>query len=117
MVTAKTQYNLKNAQEYFEEHLAVGDYYAEGLELPGVMADGKTPDECVKNAREAMTAVVAHLLELGETPPAPANGRPAGWLRPTPDRPLPSRCCRRQEQGLHDAVPHDGGIGRWTGMM
>ncbi len=30
VVTAKTQYNLKNAQEYFEEHLAVGDYYAEG---------------------------------------------------------------------------------------
>jgi predicted RNase H-like HicB family nuclease len=50
-----------------------GDYYAEGLELPGVMADGKTPDECIRNAREAMTAVVAHLLELGQTPPAPAN--------------------------------------------
>jgi conjugative relaxase-like TrwC/TraI family protein len=29
MVTAKTQYNLKNAEEYFEEHLAVGDYYDE----------------------------------------------------------------------------------------
>src|SRR5256884_113086 len=30
MVTAKTQYNLKNAREYFEEHLCVGDYYNEG---------------------------------------------------------------------------------------
>ena len=30
MVTAKTQYNLKNAREYFEEHLCVGDYYDEG---------------------------------------------------------------------------------------
>ena len=30
MVTAKTQHNLKNAQEYFEEHLCVGDYYEEG---------------------------------------------------------------------------------------
>jgi conjugative relaxase-like TrwC/TraI family protein len=30
MVTAKTQHNLKNAQEYFEEHLCVGDYYDEG---------------------------------------------------------------------------------------
>jgi hypothetical protein len=30
VVTAKTQYNLKNAQEYFEEHLCVGDYYQEG---------------------------------------------------------------------------------------
>jgi len=26
MVTAKTQYNLKHAREYFEEHLCVGDY-------------------------------------------------------------------------------------------
>jgi hypothetical protein len=30
VVTAKTQYNLKNAREYFEEHLCVGDYYNEG---------------------------------------------------------------------------------------
>jgi len=26
VVTAKTQYNLKNAREYFEEHLCVGNY-------------------------------------------------------------------------------------------
>ena len=30
MLTAKTQYNLTNAREYFEEHLCVGDYYDEG---------------------------------------------------------------------------------------
>lgn len=35
MVTAKTQYNLKNAREYFEEHLCVGDYYDEGQRLAG----------------------------------------------------------------------------------
>jgi len=35
VVTAKTQYNLKNAQEYFEVHLAVGDYYAEGQRVTG----------------------------------------------------------------------------------
>jgi conjugative relaxase-like TrwC/TraI family protein len=35
MVTAKTQYNLKNAQEYFEEHLCVGDYYEEGQRVAG----------------------------------------------------------------------------------
>ena len=35
MVTAKTQYNLKNAREYFEEHLAVGDYYDEGQRIAG----------------------------------------------------------------------------------
>jgi conjugative relaxase-like TrwC/TraI family protein len=35
VVTAKTQYNLKNAREYFEEHLCVGDYYNEGQRIAG----------------------------------------------------------------------------------
>ncbi len=35
MLTAKTQYNLKNAREYFEEHLCVGDYYDEGQRVSG----------------------------------------------------------------------------------
>jgi len=35
VVTAKTQYNLKNAEEYFEEHLCVGDYYDEGQRVAG----------------------------------------------------------------------------------
>jgi conjugative relaxase-like TrwC/TraI family protein len=35
VVTAKTQYNLKNAEEYFAEHLAVGDYYDEGQRVSG----------------------------------------------------------------------------------
>jgi conjugative relaxase-like TrwC/TraI family protein len=35
VVTAKTQYNLKNAQEYFEEHLCVGDYYNEEQRVAG----------------------------------------------------------------------------------
>ena len=35
MVTAKTQYNLKNAEQYFEEPLCVGDYYNEGQRVSG----------------------------------------------------------------------------------
>jgi conjugative relaxase-like TrwC/TraI family protein len=35
VLTAKTQYNLKNAREYFEEHLCVGDYYDEGQRVSG----------------------------------------------------------------------------------
>lgn len=35
MVTAKTQYSLANAQTYFSEHLAVGDYYQEGQRVAG----------------------------------------------------------------------------------
>ena len=35
VVTAKTQYSLSNAQSYFAEHLAVGDYYQEGQKVAG----------------------------------------------------------------------------------
>ena len=35
MVTVQTQYNLANARSYFAEHLAVGDYYAEGESVRG----------------------------------------------------------------------------------
>ncbi len=35
MLSPKTQTNLKNAQSYFDEHLAVGDYYGEGEQVVG----------------------------------------------------------------------------------
>ncbi len=35
MLSPKTQYNLTNAQEYFEEHLCTGDYYSEGEGIRG----------------------------------------------------------------------------------
>jgi conjugative relaxase-like TrwC/TraI family protein len=35
MLSPKTQTNLKNAQSYFDEHLAVGDYYSEGEQVVG----------------------------------------------------------------------------------
>jgi len=35
MVTAKTQYNLKNAREYFEDHLLLAIGYDEGQRVAG----------------------------------------------------------------------------------
>jgi conjugative relaxase-like TrwC/TraI family protein len=35
MLAPKAQYNLGDAKKYFKEHLAVGDYYAEGQQVPG----------------------------------------------------------------------------------
>jgi predicted RNase H-like HicB family nuclease len=49
-----------------------GEYVGRGLELPGVMNDGKTPDECVEKTRESMVTMVAFMLERGEAPPPPA---------------------------------------------
>ncbi len=35
MLAPKAQYHLADAKKYFKEHLAVGDYYAEGQSIPG----------------------------------------------------------------------------------
>jgi conjugative relaxase-like TrwC/TraI family protein len=35
MISPKAQYNLKNAKEYFREHLQVGDYYAQNNAVEG----------------------------------------------------------------------------------
>ena len=35
MLAPKAQYNPVDAKKYFKEHLAVGDYYAEGQTVPG----------------------------------------------------------------------------------
>jgi len=42
VVTVKTQYNLKNAKEYFEEHLCVGEYYDEGQQVAAARGEGRT---------------------------------------------------------------------------
>jgi len=36
MLTAKAQYNLANAENYFREHLSTGDYYTEGKQVAGM---------------------------------------------------------------------------------
>ena len=35
MLMPKAQSNLKNARDYFREHLCVGDYYAAGQTISG----------------------------------------------------------------------------------
>ena len=44
MLTMKAQYSLKNAEDYFREHLRVGDYYMEGRSVSGQWF-GKGADE------------------------------------------------------------------------
>lgn len=53
-----------------EPDIEVG-FVGRGLEMPTVFADAPTPDECVRAAREALTAAVATMLEMGLRPPAP----------------------------------------------
>jgi len=48
-----------------------GNSFGRGVELPDVYGDGPTPAECVASTLAGLTAMVAHLLETGEQPPAP----------------------------------------------
>ena len=69
---------LSKAQKIAEKYEVIlsqenGEWYGKGLEMPYVFGDGKTPDECIENTREALVASIAHLLERGEVVPAPAS--------------------------------------------
>src|SRR5438552_18739635 len=47
-------------------------YFARGLELPNVMADGLTIERCIAQIRQALLVTTAYLLEIGQVPPPPA---------------------------------------------
>jgi predicted RNase H-like HicB family nuclease len=65
----------KRAAEYqVVLHCEDGHWYGRGLELPHVFGDGKTPEACVENTRQALLAAVCYLLETDKAPPAPATG-------------------------------------------
>lgn len=69
---------LRRAAELSKQYQVIlelddGQWFGRGLELPGAMGDGKTPDKCVAATREAMISAVASMLEEGERPPAPAS--------------------------------------------
>lgn len=48
-------------------------YYGRGLELPGALGNGTTPAACLDSTRDSMAAVVAFMIERGETPPPAAS--------------------------------------------
>jgi predicted RNase H-like HicB family nuclease len=84
------------------------EYFGRGLEVPGALGDGKTPHSCVASTREAMSSIVAFMLERGEKPPAPAvEGFRKVQLnvRVTPEEKLLfEQAARRQGQGLSDYI-------------
>ena len=43
------------------------------IEMPHVWGDGKTPDACVRETRDAIVSAIATLLEAGEAVPMPSN--------------------------------------------
>lgn len=47
-----------------------GGFVGRALEFPSGFERGRTADECVARLREALTAAVATMLEMGDRPPA-----------------------------------------------
>ena len=69
---------LRRAAELARQYQVIlefddGEWFGRGLELPGAMGDGKTPDKCVAATRDAMVSAVASMLEDGDRPPTPAT--------------------------------------------
>jgi len=80
-----------------------------GLELPGARGDGKTPQAAVADTREAMTGMIAYMLEQGENPPEPSReGKRSVQInvRVTPEEKavLESRSRSRGFRGLSDFI-------------
>lgn len=52
-----------------------GVYTVQVLELPGAISEGDTPSEALANGRDALTGVIAAMLERGQEIPEPLEVR------------------------------------------
>ena len=52
-----------------------GVYTVQVLELPGAISEGDTPGEALANGRDALTGVIAAMLERGQEIPEPLETR------------------------------------------
>ena len=50
-----------------------GTWFGKGLEMPFVFGEGKTPNDCVGDTREALAAAIALLIENNKPVPIPAS--------------------------------------------
>jgi predicted RNase H-like HicB family nuclease len=48
-------------------------FFGRGVEFSGAMGDGPTEEQCIRHTREALTLIVAVMLEEGGVPPSPAS--------------------------------------------
>ncbi len=74
-----------------------GGYLVEFPDFPGCIADGETPEEAVREGRDALTSYRRTLAELGR--PVPASGEVYGgqWRQRVP-RSLHAALVRRAER-------------------
>ena len=86
-----------------------GGFRASSIEMPTVLVHGPTANQCEKNIREALTAAVATMIELGRPPPLTARKRTTQVnIRLTPEEKLRLEESARLAgfRGLSDYMRH-----------
>ena len=82
--TPKTEFRpsaalIKKARQHLAHYSFViqpagdGGFAGSVNELPGVIADGQTHDQCARNLSFALETVIASYLNDGQSPPKPAS--------------------------------------------
>jgi antitoxin HicB len=76
-----------------------GGYLIEFPDVPGCLSDGETPEEAIRNGRDALKACLATMREFGASLPEPASSTASSgqWRQRVP-RSLHARLVRRAEQ-------------------
>jgi antitoxin HicB len=76
-----------------------GGYLVEFPDFPGVISDGETPEEAIRNGRDALAAALMTMREFGDAIPKPGQGMSASgqWRQRVP-RSLHARLVARAKQ-------------------
>jgi len=75
-----------------------GGYLIEFPEYPGCVADGETPEEAMREGRDALTSYLRTLKELGRSVPPPGEDAYTGQWRQRVPKSLHAALSRRAER-------------------
>jgi antitoxin HicB len=75
-----------------------GGYLIEYPDLPGVISDGATPDEAIRNGRDALEAALRTLKEFGDPIPQPGAAPASGQWRQRVPKSLHARLVQQARQ-------------------
>lgn len=75
-----------------------GGYLIEFPEYPGCVADGETPEEAIREGRDALTSYLRTLEELGRPIPPPGDDAYTGQWRQRVPKSLHAALARRAER-------------------